>query len=84
LLETPQIAHTSNGTRIKSIERKSIHFEHLIQQSRKKKKRAPKKATENIYIGKGPEYRPFLDFRPVPSTYRPQAQISNHGGACTT
>jgi hypothetical protein len=36
-----------------------------------------------LYIGKGPEYRPFHDFPPVPSTYRPHAQISNHGRACT-
>jgi hypothetical protein len=31
-----------------------------------------------LYVGKGPEYRPFHDFRPVPSAYRPRAQISNH------
>jgi hypothetical protein len=36
-----------------------------------------------LYLGKGPEYRPFWDFLPVPSAYRPQAQISNHGRACT-
>jgi hypothetical protein len=30
-----------------------------------------------IYIGKGPQYRPFHDFRPVLLAYRPQAQISN-------
>jgi hypothetical protein len=36
-----------------------------------------------LYIGKGPENRPFRDFRPVPSEYQPQAQISNHGRACT-
>jgi len=32
-------------------------------------------------FGKGPEYRPFRDFRPVPSAYGPRAQISNHGMA---
>jgi len=26
-------------------------------------------------LGKGPEYRPFHDFQPVPSAYRPWAQI---------
>jgi hypothetical protein len=36
-----------------------------------------------LYIGKGPEYRPFRDFRPVPSTYQPRAQISNHTGTFT-
>jgi hypothetical protein len=36
-----------------------------------------------LYLGKGLEYRPFCDFRPVPSAYQPQAQISNHGRACT-
>jgi hypothetical protein len=34
-----------------------------------------------FYVGKGPEYRPFRDFRPVPSAYGPRAQISNHGRA---
>jgi hypothetical protein len=34
-----------------------------------------------IYIGKGPECRPFRDFRPVLFSYWPQAQISNHGRA---
>jgi hypothetical protein len=36
-----------------------------------------------LYEGKGPKYRPFRDFRSVPSAYRPWAQISNHGRACT-
>ncbi len=31
-----------------------------------------------LYLGKGPEYRPFCNFRPVLWAYRPQAQISNH------
>jgi hypothetical protein len=30
-----------------------------------------------LYVGKGPQYRPFHDFRPVPSAY--ERQISNHG-----
>ncbi len=34
--------------------------------------------------GKGPKYRPFRDFRPVPSAYRPGAQISNHRRVCTS
>jgi hypothetical protein len=34
--------------------------------------------------GKGPKYRPFRDFRSVPSAYWPWAQISNYGRACTT
>ncbi len=34
-----------------------------------------------LYVGKGPEYRPFRDFRPVPSAYGPRAQISNNGRA---
>jgi hypothetical protein len=33
------------------------------------------------YLRKGPEYRPFGAFLPVPSAYRPWAQISNHGRA---
>jgi len=33
-----------------------------------------------LYIGKGPEYRPFLNFDLFPW---PWAQISNHGRACT-
>jgi hypothetical protein len=36
-----------------------------------------------LYEGKGPEYRPFRDFRPVLSAYQPGAQISNHRRACT-
>jgi hypothetical protein len=32
-----------------------------------------------LYLGKGTAYRPFGDFQPVPSTYQPRAQISNHG-----
>jgi hypothetical protein len=36
-----------------------------------------------LYVGKGHEYKPFLDFRPVPSAYRPRTQISNHRRACT-
>jgi len=36
-----------------------------------------------LSVGKGPEYRPFRDFRPVPLAYRPRAQISNHRRACT-
>jgi hypothetical protein len=36
-----------------------------------------------LYIGKGSEYRPFPDFRPVPSAYRSQPHISNLGRACT-
>jgi len=36
-----------------------------------------------LYGGKGPEYRPFHDFRPVTSAYWPWAQIPNHGRACT-
>jgi hypothetical protein len=32
-----------------------------------------------LYLGKRPEYnRPFCDFQPVPSAYRPWTQISNH------
>jgi hypothetical protein len=31
------------------------------------------------YLGKGPEYGPFSDFRPAPLAYSPGAQISNHG-----
>jgi hypothetical protein len=33
-----------------------------------------------LYGGKGPEYRPFCDFQPVPSAYWPPPQISNHKG----
>jgi hypothetical protein len=36
-----------------------------------------------LYLEKGPHYKPFCDFRPVPSAYRPGAQISNHRRACT-
>jgi hypothetical protein len=45
-----------------------------------------------LYLGKGPEYRPFRDLRSVPEAarpreqvenHRPRAQISNHGRACT-
>ncbi len=36
-----------------------------------------------LYIGKGPEYKPFCDFWLVPSACRPCAQISNHGRAST-
>ncbi len=36
-----------------------------------------------LSVGKGPEYRPFCDFRPVPSAYWPGTQISSHGRACT-
>jgi hypothetical protein len=36
-----------------------------------------------LYGGKGPEYRLFHDFRPVPSVYWPWAQISNHRRVCT-
>jgi hypothetical protein len=36
-----------------------------------------------LYIGKGPEYRPFHDFWPVPLAYRARAQISNHRRAST-
>ncbi len=36
-----------------------------------------------LYLEKGPHDRPFCDFRPVPSAYRPGAQISNHRRACT-
>jgi len=36
-----------------------------------------------LYLGKGLKYMPFRDFLPVSSAYRPQAQISNHGRACT-
>ncbi len=36
-----------------------------------------------LSVGKGPEYRPFSDFRHVPPAYRPGTQISNHGRACT-
>jgi hypothetical protein len=32
-----------------------------------------------LYEGKGLEYRPFRDFRPVSLAYQAQAQISNHG-----
>jgi hypothetical protein len=35
------------------------------------------------YAGKGPEYRHFSEFCRVPSTYEPQAQISNRRRACT-
>ncbi len=34
-----------------------------------------------LSVGKGPEQRPFCDFRPVPSAYRPRTQDSNHGRA---
>ncbi len=34
-----------------------------------------------VYIGKGLKYKPFHDFRPIPLTYRPRAQISKHGRA---
>jgi hypothetical protein len=37
-----------------------------------------------LYVGKGPEYRPFHDFRPVRWAYRPRAQISNHRRATCT
>jgi hypothetical protein len=37
-----------------------------------------------LYKGKGPKYRPFRDFRSVPSAYWPWAQISNYGRASTT
>jgi hypothetical protein len=37
-----------------------------------------------FYVGKGPKYRPFRDFRPVASAYRPAAQISNWRRACTS
>jgi hypothetical protein len=44
-----------------------------------------KKIPALLYVGKGPEYKPFRDFRLVPSTYyQPGALISNHGRACTT
>jgi hypothetical protein len=36
-----------------------------------------------LYIGKGPEYRPFHDFLPVPLAYWVRAQISNHERAST-
>jgi len=36
-----------------------------------------------LYLAKGPEYRPFLHFRPAPSAYWRGAQISNHRRACT-
>jgi hypothetical protein len=36
-----------------------------------------------LSLGQGPECKPFPNFRPVPSAYRPRAQISNHGRACT-
>jgi hypothetical protein len=36
-----------------------------------------------LYVGKGPKYKPFYDFRPVPLAYRPQTEMSNHGRACT-
>jgi len=36
-----------------------------------------------LYLGKGLEYRPFCDFRPISLAYRPWAQISNHGRAFT-
>jgi hypothetical protein len=36
-----------------------------------------------LYVGKGPEYRPFRALHPVPSAYWPWAQISNHSRACT-
>jgi hypothetical protein len=39
------------------------------------------KIPDLLYVGRGPQYRPFHDFRPVPSAYRPQ--ISNHGRDCT-
>jgi len=35
-----------------------------------------------LYVGIGPEYRPFTDFLPVPLAYWPWAQISNHERAC--
>jgi hypothetical protein len=43
-----------------------------------KMKRKSKKTGAALYVGNGPEYRPFHDFRPVPSAYRLRAQISNH------
>jgi hypothetical protein len=30
------------------------------------------------YVGKGPEYMPFREFRPAPLAYRPRARILNH------
>jgi hypothetical protein len=32
-----------------------------------------KKIPALLYVGKGPEYRPFRDFRPVPLAYRPRS-----------
>ncbi len=42
-----------------------------------------KKIPAPLYIGKGPEYRPFRDFWTVHLADRLQAQISNQGRACT-
>ncbi len=36
-----------------------------------------------LYLRKGPEYLSCRGFRPIPTAYRPWAQISNHGRACT-
>jgi hypothetical protein len=41
------------------------------------------KSEKNPSSGKGPDYRPFCDFRPLPSAYQPRAQISNQRRAST-
>jgi hypothetical protein len=35
--------------------------------------------TSILSIGKGAEYRPFDDLRPVPEAGRPREQVENHG-----
>jgi hypothetical protein len=37
----------------------------------------------SLYIGEGPEYKPFCDLRSVPDAGRPREQVKNHGRACT-
>jgi hypothetical protein len=33
-----------------------------------------------LHLGKGPEYKPFSDFRPVPSAYWPRARACTNSG----
>ncbi len=36
-----------------------------------------------VYIGEGPEYRPFSDLRSVPEADSPREPVETHGKACT-
>jgi hypothetical protein len=36
-----------------------------------------------LYVGKGPEYMAYREFRPAALAYRPRAQILNHSRPCT-